>query len=181
MSMTIFRRTAIRHLIEVNGAVCHYCRKVVRLRVSAKDHHADDATIDHKIPKAKGGTNAADNLLLACRACNEAKEDRSYHDFLERPYSLRGLKARRAAKRPRYMPKPEVIEATKQADKMLRWSMAAAIERGELAENGEYRKAPMDLRGPEPRKVSVKRMTALEVARYLRTEAAKRGKPWPLA
>ena len=179
MSMTIFRREAIRRLIEANGAVCHYCSNAVRLRVSAKDHHADDATIDHKIPKSKGGTNADDNLLLACRRCNEAKEDRTYADFLERPYSLRAVKVR-PKKRPRYMPKPEVIEATKKADKILRWSMAAAIQRGELAENGQYRKAPVDTK-PEPRKPAAPKMTALEAAVWLRQMHEKRGKPWPLA
>ena len=35
-----------------------------------------DSTIDHIVPKSRGGTNAWDNLALACRSCNGAKGDR---------------------------------------------------------------------------------------------------------
>jgi HNH endonuclease len=180
MSMTIFRREAIRRLIDANGAACHYCKKTVRLRVSAQDHHADDATIDHKIPKAKGGTNADDNLLLACRGCNEAKEDRDYEDFLARPYSLRKVKVKTPAKalkkrRSRYTPKPEVIEATKEADKVLRWSMAvtgATLPRGATLPPAS---------APPPPLRPVPKMTWKELAHHLRHHAKKKGQPWPLA
>ncbi len=36
----------------------------------------DDApTIDHVIPRSKGGTNDLDNLLLACNKCNNKRGD----------------------------------------------------------------------------------------------------------
>lgn len=34
-----------------------------------------DLTIDHHIPRSKGGTNDIDNLRTMCRGCNEAKGD----------------------------------------------------------------------------------------------------------
>lgn len=34
-----------------------------------------DAEIDHVIPLSKGGTNELDNLVTACRPCNQAKRD----------------------------------------------------------------------------------------------------------
>lgn len=179
MGLTFWRRDKLRALFEFNGAVCHYCKKPVRLRVSREARKADDATIDHKIPKSAGGTNDDENLVLACNACNSAKENRSYEDFIERPYRL--TSPRKKPARPAYRPRRELVEATKAADKAIRWSMAASIARGDINEAGAYRKAPMDLHGPEPRKFSVKKMTALEVARYLRAEASKRGKSWPLA
>jgi 5-methylcytosine-specific restriction endonuclease McrA len=35
------------------------------------------ATIDHVIPKSKGGDDSMDNLVLACTACNGAKGNRT--------------------------------------------------------------------------------------------------------
>lgn len=39
------------------------------------------ATIDHALPKSRGGTNADENLLLACAACNGAKDDMTDGEF----------------------------------------------------------------------------------------------------
>ena len=33
-------------------------------------YHADNITLDHIMPYSKGGANTADNLRVACRACN---------------------------------------------------------------------------------------------------------------
>lgn len=39
--------------------------------------------IDHKVPRAKGGKNTLDNLVLACVKCNQEKSDRyTYEEFL---------------------------------------------------------------------------------------------------
>jgi 5-methylcytosine-specific restriction endonuclease McrA len=45
---------------------CIYCRKVVTKR---------DLTIDHLIPRAKGGTDDAENRVHCCLDCNHAKAD----------------------------------------------------------------------------------------------------------
>ena len=34
-----------------------------------------DLTLDHILPKSKGGTDALDNLQTMCRTCNQAKRD----------------------------------------------------------------------------------------------------------
>ena len=44
---------------------CQYCSK----RISKYE-----STIDHIIPKSKGGRNTWDNLVLACRECNTVKK-----------------------------------------------------------------------------------------------------------
>ncbi len=39
-------------------------------------------TIDHIVPKAKGGTDAKENLQLLCNACNSTKSTRSQSEFI---------------------------------------------------------------------------------------------------
>ena len=53
---------------------CHYCKKVFGI---------DSITVDHKVPKRKGGTNGGHNLLPACFECNNKKGDMDYDKFLE--------------------------------------------------------------------------------------------------
>lgn len=43
-----------------------------------------DMTVDHKTPLSKGGTNAMDNLQLACHSCNLMKTDFSVEEFTEK-------------------------------------------------------------------------------------------------
>lgn len=43
---------------------CYYCGAT------------DDLTIDHLIPRIRGGQDDADNLILACRVCNSSKQGR---------------------------------------------------------------------------------------------------------
>ena len=51
--------------------------------------------IEHIVPRAKGGSNRASNLALACEACNVAKGTRDVKEFLAgKPEVLRKLQAR---------------------------------------------------------------------------------------
>ena len=43
----------------------------------------DNIQMDHLIPQIKGGQNAADNLVWACRSCNSSKRDRDVLVWLE--------------------------------------------------------------------------------------------------
>ena len=40
-------------------------------------------TLDHKIPKSKGGVNTIDNFVLSCGKCNNSKQDVVYEEFLK--------------------------------------------------------------------------------------------------
>lgn len=46
---------------------CRYCRQSVTAATSS---------LDHIIPRSRGGTNSQDNLVLVCRRCNTLKGDR---------------------------------------------------------------------------------------------------------
>lgn len=52
---------------------CHWCGWEV---VQADGPHPwpkNAATVDHLKPKCSGGSNEQDNLVIACRACNERR------------------------------------------------------------------------------------------------------------
>lgn len=65
---------------------CLHCN--ARLRVAADGAAISRVTIEHIVPRSAGGTNALDNLALACAGCNHEKGRR--HD-------ARGLGDARAA------------------------------------------------------------------------------------
>ena len=51
-----------------SGGKCVYCG-------------AKATEIDHVIPKSKGGTNSAYNLVASCRACNQMKSNKTLKEF----------------------------------------------------------------------------------------------------
>ncbi|MFN6567531.1 HNH endonuclease [Dendronalium sp. ChiSLP03b] len=59
-SKEIFRR---------DNHTCQYCGNTKRL------------TIDHVIPRSKGGTHTWDNVVTACEKCNSTKSDRLLHEI----------------------------------------------------------------------------------------------------
>lgn len=58
-----------KELVLRDGLRCHYC-----------DRHMtfDEAQIDHIVAKARGGTDAPHNLVLACARCNGLKSTLCY-------------------------------------------------------------------------------------------------------
>lgn len=55
------------------GMFCGYCRKPLT---------DFSATIDHRLPKSRGGGSTIDNLVLACRKCNHSKGRRTAEEFV---------------------------------------------------------------------------------------------------
>ncbi len=64
-------------ILERDGHRCVYCGAV---------HPADELTLDHVQPRARGGDHSEGNLVTCCRRCNEAKGGEPAWSFLaERP------------------------------------------------------------------------------------------------
>ena len=55
-----------RNVIRRDGSVCQYC-----------GDRSSNMTIDHVIPKSRGGRDSWDNLVCACPQCNAKKGDRT--------------------------------------------------------------------------------------------------------
>lgn len=45
---------------------CQYCSRKL---------HSSELTLDHVLPRSRGGRNSWENLVTACRKCNQAKGD----------------------------------------------------------------------------------------------------------
>lgn len=56
---------------------CQYCGKTFSTRA---------LTIDHVIPRAKGGETSWYNVASACKPCNQKKKDRTYMRPINKPY-----------------------------------------------------------------------------------------------
>ena len=46
-----------------DGRICAYC-------------HGYANSVDHRIPRSKGGSDGPENLVAACQSCNSEKNDR---------------------------------------------------------------------------------------------------------
>ena len=51
---------------KISSGICHYCG----LKSNPKE-----LTMDHKIPLARGGTSDKENLVPACKDCNNKKKN----------------------------------------------------------------------------------------------------------
>lgn len=60
------RRTRV-FLIQKYGFICPYCRIYMNPFAEIED---DYPSIEHIIPKSKGGSDKRDNLMLCCIKCN---------------------------------------------------------------------------------------------------------------
>jgi len=63
-----------------DGYRCIYCGVVATERRDGRQLDRGDFTIDHIIPRSRGGTNTWGNTACACYACNQRKSDRTPHD-----------------------------------------------------------------------------------------------------
>lgn len=85
---TLYEAELWEYLLEKFGRKCFYC--------GAKNVPLEK---EHILPKAKGGTNRADNLTLSCRPCNIEKGNRHPNE-IDGKLGKRIQAALRAAKKP---------------------------------------------------------------------------------
>lgn len=78
MALTGLRNRARRLLWERGFRSCVYCARALRF----DGDKVDLLTVDHVIPKTKGGPDRWDNWAAACPTCNTAKGAMDLPDFL---------------------------------------------------------------------------------------------------
>lgn len=69
------RRWIVRQLIKAHGCVCGICgEEISRLK---------DVTLDHIVPRSKGGSDEITNLQLAHDECNQDKSNMLPEEYTE--------------------------------------------------------------------------------------------------
>lgn len=56
------------------GLACHWCGQRLQDDLGGSNR-PDFATIDHVVPRSRGGSSDLSNLVLACPGCNSARGD----------------------------------------------------------------------------------------------------------
>jgi 5-methylcytosine-specific restriction endonuclease McrA len=83
----VFAAPSVIRLIHYIDVRSRQNRVTNRHRIFARDHYrcqycgrrgtAFDLTLDHILPKSRGGRTLAENLVTSCRGCNNRKGDRT--------------------------------------------------------------------------------------------------------
>ena len=75
---------------------CQYC---------CKHFKPEELTLDHVLPKSRGGKNTWHNLVAACKKCNQKKGSRTTHESGMHP------------RRPPYRPKSNVLRTVRKSQR----------------------------------------------------------------
>jgi 5-methylcytosine-specific restriction endonuclease McrA len=73
MSNSLKKKRKCRSLIRRYGNLCTYCNVALTEPAATGTAPPTTRTLDHLLPKAKGGASDLTNLVLACFACNQRK------------------------------------------------------------------------------------------------------------
>lgn len=66
------RRRKLKQLGDRDGWICHVCGRAVDSSLTG--NHPLQASVDHIVPRSKGGTNLSENLRLAHIRCNTDRD-----------------------------------------------------------------------------------------------------------
>ena len=76
-----YRMSRRDRVMRKNHGRCFYCGQKLQNRNPNKKHYM---TIDHIIPRAKGGTGHISNLAPSCERCNVLKGAKDLGNFLKK-------------------------------------------------------------------------------------------------
>lgn len=75
--MSTFDIIKRQRILNKSRGICAHCGKELTLKTF---------TVDHYIPKSKGGSSSMDNLIPLCSECNMAKDNEIYEPLIAYPY-----------------------------------------------------------------------------------------------
>ncbi len=71
---SLWRRLYLGQLYRDQKGICYYCQRWIKRAA---------ATIDHLTPLSRGGPDQPFNMCMACRKCNEEKDDMTAEEFMQ--------------------------------------------------------------------------------------------------
>ncbi len=77
-----------------DGMRCVYCSRSLESASVAADGGEMSLTLDHVIPRSKGGDDEADNLVTACKRCKTARGNMSLAAFSRKAAEFDDVKAK---------------------------------------------------------------------------------------
>jgi hypothetical protein len=78
--MSMFKKLQSEQ-IKWSSSIREYVRDLERDKVCIYCSNPNDPSIDHLIPKSRGGPDIADNAILACKNCNSSKSDKGVYEW----------------------------------------------------------------------------------------------------
>jgi hypothetical protein len=79
-----------RKIYERDGWCCRWCRGIVGIRVASTGdmRPLPAASLDHFLPRSKGGSNLSTNVFTSCQTCNSKRRDLSALEFARKLTAL---------------------------------------------------------------------------------------------
>lgn len=68
-------------LNEKENIYCEYCK--IELKPNQRYPYNDASSLDHKLPKTRGGANTFDNIAITCTQCNIIKGTMNTEEYLK--------------------------------------------------------------------------------------------------
>jgi len=78
--MSMFKKLQSEQ-IKWSSSIREYIRDLERDKVCIYCSNPNDLSLDHLIPRSRGGPDIADNAILACRNCNSSKGDKGVYEW----------------------------------------------------------------------------------------------------
>ncbi len=75
--MSIFDIIKRQNILNKSGGICAHCGVELTLKTF---------TVDHYIPRSKGGSSTMDNLIPLCSKCNSDKDSKILEPLIAYPY-----------------------------------------------------------------------------------------------
>jgi hypothetical protein len=79
-TMSIFKKLQLGK-VKWSSSIREYIRDLERDKVCIYCSNPNELSIDHLIPKSRGGPDMADNAILACRSYNSSKGDKGVYEW----------------------------------------------------------------------------------------------------
>jgi 5-methylcytosine-specific restriction endonuclease McrA len=86
LALAHLRALLLDAVVERDGPLCVYCRVETILQPAPSQRYRE-RTLDHIVPKSRGGADTLENCVLACRSCNARKGTRPVRQYAPRALS----------------------------------------------------------------------------------------------